>query len=458
MATGHLVGWSGGVALSVALAATLACSKKVPEPPRETNGGAGGVPAAAAGGAGRIGRSDGGAGRGGSTESGEAGGVSDPSALPAFLDSSRWESVTTVSGCTTRVAKAPAETWPALHFESIGAGQSRADVIAGSRVAVGNSLGSGPRFEEGHLRLTLAVEINAAPHPQAVVTHDLEDGRAVAALVDDECLAFTGGPGSPHVYLVAPKQGTFVQKKAWLPGGAAPKLELVSGTSDVDLQGFDTGEAWGGIEALANVLVTDNPTSNQLSLLHQGQGVLHSPAGAENLGVWAESTPEGHRVVGWNPQEGMVALAGGAWAVASLGASSTKVVWTAGSGPRARDGGYDQVTLMWCDRGSTLTACEPQLGSRLPITSAPSFLATQGNLVAFGGCVEDACSVYVSDLTSEATYQIDPAPGHGIDVLGIDDQHVYIADRSPENRGSVLFDGILRYELAKLSGAATKLD
>jgi hypothetical protein len=291
-----------------------------------------------------------------------------------------------------------------------------------------------------------------------VVTHDLKSGQALAALADDKCLAFTDGPGSPHVYTVTPKQGEFVLKRAWLDLTGEPQLTFASGSDGRLLRGFDTNHVWGGIEALSRVLVVSSPIVTELTSLYEAQGILRAPAGAENLGVWAESTSTGYRVVGWSPDDGMVPLAGGQWGVAALGASSSRVVWAAGTGPRIADGAYEGGSMMWCERAEGLATCELQSGAKLPITSSAPFLVTEGDVAAFSACVGDDCGVYVTHLDDGTLFRYAAGADHSLDVLGVDSQYLYVADhQGPDQRGSVLFGSILRIELAALPSLAQEL-
>jgi hypothetical protein len=192
--------------------------------------------------------------------------------------------------------------------------------------------------------------------------------------------------------------------------------------------------------------------------VYEAQGVLRAPAGAENLAVWAESTKAGYRVVGWSPQTGTVPLADGQWGVAALGASSTRVVWAAGTGPRIGDGAYEGGSMRWCERGESLTPCEAQSGARLPITSSAPTLVTEGDVAAFSACVGDDCGVYVTNLSTGVLFRYDAGADHSLDVLGIDAEYLYVADhQGPDERGSVLFGSILRIELAALPSLAEKL-
>jgi hypothetical protein len=47
--------------------------------------------------------------------------------------------------------------------------------------------------------------------------------------------------------------------------------------------------------------------------------------------------------------------------------------------------------------------------------------------------------------------------GHGSEVIGLSDSHLFIADYGPELRGTPDYDAVVRYELSKIEEIAMRL-
>jgi hypothetical protein len=85
-------------------------------------------------------------------------------------------------------------------------------------------------------------------------------------------------------------------------------------------------------------------------------------------------------------------------------------------------------------------------------------LVVSGPYIAFTGCSEVDCDVYVVDWGTSALYVVHrPHPDHGVEVIGISDTQLLVADSSPDVRGTGDFDTLVLLDLAELDSLATRL-
>jgi hypothetical protein len=455
--------WLAGLALALA-ASGYACSKSRPSQPRAdgSTGGAadetrGGTGAGLAGVTSAAGARDGG-GAAGDT------GSEPPAGTDLLGNAADWETVTTLPGCSTRVAREPAKTWPALSFSSCGAGCRSANVAPVGKPSLGALLGTSARVVDGQLRLTVSARVASTPTTFVLATYDYSgpasDGVPIAVLAETgACFAQVAGRASPNLYKLFPLNGDEVFRMAWLGEAATPQLTWLPRAPTSSLQFFDTGARWGGIEALSDVHVASSATSLTLSSVYQSSGTLRTPAGSQGAAFWSEWKADSGQgqILSWDPDAGVVALAKGEWIPARLGASPTRIAWIGAIGARAFEGSYESAQLYGCGRSSPLRACASEALVTLPISSSSGVLSVSDRWSALTGCSGNTCDVLLADHSNGSLYRLKPRAGHGIEVLGVSETELFAADFGADTRGTPDFDAILRFDLSHLESFATKL-
>ena len=455
---GGRVRWAVMIAL---VGPILACGRSI-APHRDGAAGSGGRPDAvfypSGSGPGGQGGQGNASGTSSSAGSGSVEPVVPPTGAPAWMyDPAGWESVDTLPGCITRVARDPQAIHPGLAFASCGPGCRRADVIPGTRSAAA-ILGTSARMVGGEFFASLSARIEADRTAYLMGTYRLGDGKPTVLIAEDgHCIAQLAGRGSLSTFRVFPRTGDFQSRIGWVEPSTG-KLSWLSPPSNWVFEGFDYGSGWGGrdVYGYGDVFIAPEPTRAEVTLLFSSTAPKYYAFAAEDVVTLTERGERG-RVLLWTPGSAMWPVAEGQWEVASVGVSTERVAWLAGTGERAQEGQYEATTLYSCALPEPGEACNVEEGPTLPFFTALSVLSVQGRWIALIGCSESDCDAYLVDWEEGTTYRIERVSSdHVIQVIGLSDTELIVADSSPEV-GSPDFDGLIRYDLGHLEDFATRL-
>ena len=327
-------------------------------------------------------------------------------------------------------------------------------------------LGTGARMHGGSLLISLSARILAEPPVFVLGTFAYGDGKPLVLIAEDVvgqsgngCFPQLGGRESPFLFSYTPVRGELEFKFAWLEAGAPPRLNWLSpSVKSAGFRAFDFGTGWGGVFSLTSVGITASPLSPTLSPVYESRGLVRPTAGSNGVAAWAEWVDAGGRIIAWNEQQGAITIATGPWYPTLLGMSPEKLVWIGATGSRVEEGAYETASLYWCERPNPLGACAIKQGPSLPIFSSTGVLSVHGRWAALTGCSEIDCDVLVVDWTDSAVYRIRRIQtDHGTSVIAVSDNELFVADFSPQARGTPNFDRLIRYDLSQLSSYATRL-
>ena len=377
-----------------------------------------------------------------------------------LVEPDAWQTVETIAGCTTRVARDPGAIWPGFSFNSCGTGCREARVMPGDEPSLAAVLGTATRVVGSDLVLSLSARILGERTTFVLGTFAFGEGRPLALVAEEgACFAQVAGRGSPFLFRLFPLQTDSQYKLAWLEMGATPPtLEWIASPLGSPLETFDFATGWGGISERTTILLAESPTSAILRNVYQSRGVLRVPSGIDGTAAWTDWVNGQGRIVTYDRQSGAVTAASGAWYPARLGISARRIAWLGATGDRAPDGTYASARLYSCARTASLAPCEVVEGPALPIVSSTGVLVLADDWVALTGCSATECNVYVVDQRDSSVHRLRRAhPNHGVEVIGVSAGELFVADYSPVTRGTPDFDGFVRYDLSALESFATRL-
>jgi len=455
-----------GLPLALVQAAGCQPSRQHPAENARTGGLGGGAGSAfAAGGtslaaAGELGRAGGESGGGAATGAGGSDGATGGTAGGTgwLTDPGAWDPVATLPACSTFVARHPADIWPGFAYRDCGAGCREAHVVPGDGAGLAVTLGTSARSNGDDLLLSLSLQ-TSGDQPIYALTTLAFGAETPLALVSERgpCLAQIGGRGAPLVYKIAPFQGKLEYRLGWLDL-TAPGLSWLDSTVTTTLETFDFGTSWGRMDARATMLVADTPLSTEVSSIYGAQGTLFDPSGNGGLLAWTEFLGPGGQVLAWKRGQDVTVVAEGSWDATRFGFSSDRFAWIGATGARVSEGSFESARLYSCKVPSPLAACEIEEGPVLPLSSATGILAVAGHYVAFNGCSTAQCDVYIVDWNDQSLYLLSRLNAdHGVEMIGLSANELFVADSSPDVRGTGDFDLILRYDLTELESFATRL-
>jgi hypothetical protein len=417
----------------------------------------GGRASAGEAGAGRPDASSGKAGRA-SGSAGDDAGAGTGGTTGWLYDPSSWTVVDTLPECSTRVAVDPSRIFPGLSFSECGPGCREARVMPGNGPSLAAKLGTSARFTDGALQISLSTRIEGDRTTYLLGTYSFGDGKPSVLIAEDgKCLAQLAGRGSLSSFRVFRLDGDFQYRLGWFDRSvrqlrwADPPLSLL-----IDAFDFDSG--WGGLDAFSELLVAPDPSVAVVASVYATPGSIFYPF-SNGLGVvlteWFDGTG---RILGWRPGREVLPIATGTWRAVRIGASPDRVAWLGATGERAADGLLETATVYSCASSRLDEPCVIDVGPTLPINSTGGVLATQGRFIALNGCVEAGCDIYLIDWTNSDVFRVNLAhAGHGVEVIGLSNEELFVADFSETVRGTSDFDGLIRYDLSRLTEFATRL-
>jgi len=181
------------------------------------------------------------------------------------------------------------------------------------------------------------------------------------------------------------------------------------------------------------------------------------PFASNGTVIVTEFVGEG-RVLRWRPGSDVWPAAAGSWRAARVGLSVERLAWLAVTGERASDGLFETATVYSCALPDPNEMCAMEKGPTLPAVGTGGVLSVQGQWIALVGCSETECDVYLINWKDKMSYRVRRvARDHGIDVIGLSDTELFVADYSAQVRGTADFDGIIRYDLAQIDNFAARL-
>jgi hypothetical protein len=375
-----------------------------------------------------------------------------------MYDPSAWMPVDTLPGCITRVARDARAIYPGHEFKSCGDGCQRAGVIPNSR-GLAAILGTSARVVDGELRLSLSTRIESDRTVYLMGTYGFGDGKPSVLIAEDgRCLAQLAGNASLSTFRVFTRSGDFQYRIGWVDPSVS-ELVWPSPAAKWVFEGFDYGTGWGGLDASSHreLFIAPDPTRAEVTSVYATSGVLYYPFASTGVVVVTEFV-DGGRVLAWRPGGTVWPIAAGPWRAARLGISAERVGWLAVTGERASEGFFETATVYSCALPDSNEMCAAEEAVSLPIVATGGVLAVQGRWISLIGCSETECDAYLVDWKSKASYRVRRiADDHGIDVIGLSDKELFVADYSATVRGTADFDGLIRYDLSRVDDFATRL-
>ena len=370
-----------------------------------------------------------------------------------------WDHVKTLPGCSTAVAREPALAWPGFAFESCGEGCRAARLLPPGMTGEAAVLGAGGRVVDGEFRLSLTIRTVEAPLVQVLGTFAFGSGSAKTLIAEtgSDCLAQFAGRTSPQVlFLVPPRAANPPFQLAWIESGSS-SVRWPEPPVETTIETFDFGTSWGRMAGRGAILVADSPLSTTLSSVYEANGILYHPTGDDGWLAFTEWTGSEGRILAWRKGQRASVVARGAWHPGRFGMARNRFAWLGATGPRVEEGAYESARLYFCTVNESLEPCSVEEGPALPFPTSDGTIALQGRWVALTGCSED-CDVYVFDRESRALYRVRRAhPNHGVELLGVSETELFVAEYLPGHRGNSAFDGLVRFDLTSLESIATRL-
>jgi hypothetical protein len=330
--------------------------------------------------------------------------------------------------------------------------------MPGNGPSLAAKLGTSARFADGALQVSLSTRIEGDRTTYLLGTYSFGDGKPSVLIAEDgNCLAQLAGRGSLSSFRVFRLEGDFQYRLGWFDRSLR-QLRWLDPPLSLLIDAFDFDSGWGGLDAFSELLVAPDPTAAALSSVYTTSGSMFFPFSSGDRVVLPEWLSGGGRVLGWGPGHSALPIASGSWRPVSVGISSDRVAWLGVTGERASEGLFETATVYSCAAPLLDALCTIDEGPRLPIAGIAGVLATQGRFIALNGCVEAGCDIYLVDWTNSDVFRLDLAhAGHGVEVIGLSNEELFVADFSEVVRGTSDFDGLIRYDLSRVADFATRL-